>query len=281
MLPKSSFSKWLPTPGSIIFTLLIAAILLYTQRVNALSGLTASQTPSATSTTTLPYQGRLTDTGGNPINATKAITFRLYNVASGGTALWQEAWPTVNVSDGLFNVLLGSITPIPENAISENDNLWLGIMVETDTEMTPRVQVGSVPYAMRAALVKETNYELSLTEFYSTTTSMSIDFGTIDLPTASNLHIASMWVVENADSGLGISARLEIDGIPQSIYSDAIPFSSQGIGFPIARNHFIENISPGLHMISVWIGQFPYRSGDLIFLGPDSTIWIRAVPTTP
>lgn len=50
-------SKWLPTPGSILFTLLIAALLLYTQHANTLSGLTAPQTPSATSTTTLPVSG--------------------------------------------------------------------------------------------------------------------------------------------------------------------------------------------------------------------------------
>lgn len=52
---KLPWPKWLPTPRSILFTLLIAALLLYVQRVNAVPGLTVPQTLSAISTTTFPY----------------------------------------------------------------------------------------------------------------------------------------------------------------------------------------------------------------------------------
>ncbi len=148
-------SKWLPTPGNLILTTLLLALFLYTQRANALPGGSVPQAPSATSTTTFPYQGRLTDTSGNPINATQAMTFRLYNVTSGGTALWTEFWPSVNASEGLFNVLLGSTTPIPQTVFTENTNLWLGIQVGSDTEMSPRVQVGSTPFARHALSIAD------------------------------------------------------------------------------------------------------------------------------
>ncbi len=145
-------SKWLPTPGNFLFTLVIAGFLIfYVHRVEARAIETSSHLTPTTSATTLPYQGRLTDSNGNPVNAAQAMTFRLYNIASGGTALWQEAWPAVQVSDGLFNVLLGSTAPITPTLFAENNSLWLGITVGTDTEMAPRMQVGSVPFAFQAS----------------------------------------------------------------------------------------------------------------------------------
>ena len=36
------------------------------------------------------YQGRLTDSGGNPINNTLVIQFSIYEVSTGGVFRWQE-----------------------------------------------------------------------------------------------------------------------------------------------------------------------------------------------
>ena len=66
----------------------------------------------------------------------------LYDAASDGVPLWEELWTGANavqVSDGLFNVMLGSLTPIDAAIISANDTLWLGITAGTDDEMSPRV----------------------------------------------------------------------------------------------------------------------------------------------
>jgi len=59
------------------------------------------------------------------------------------------------VSDGLFNVMLGSLTAIPQSVVAGHDTLWLGITVGTDDEMTPRVQLGSVPFAVQALTVPD------------------------------------------------------------------------------------------------------------------------------
>ena len=43
------------------------------------------------------------------------MSLRLYAASTGGTPLWTEQWTGSNgvkVSDGLFNVMLGSLTPI-------------------------------------------------------------------------------------------------------------------------------------------------------------------------
>ena len=86
------------------------------------------------------------------------MSFRLYSAVTGGTPLWTEQWSGPNgvkVSDGLFNVMLGSLTPIPQSVITGNANLFLGITVGNDDEMTPRVQLGSVPFAVQALSVPD------------------------------------------------------------------------------------------------------------------------------
>jgi hypothetical protein len=94
------------------------------------------------------YQGYLTDSSGNPINDTLEMTFLIYDTAEGGTPLWQETHPSVTVTDGLFNVLLGSIDPNYVSYLS--GETYLGIKIGSDTEMTPRQRMTHVAYAWRA-----------------------------------------------------------------------------------------------------------------------------------
>lgn len=110
------------------------------------------------STNTIPYQGRIANSAGTPLTGNYEITFALYSQLSGGAALWTEAWTggnSVRISDGLFNVLLGSLQPIPQSVITGNSNLWLGVKVSSDAEMSPRVQLGSVPFATQALTVPD------------------------------------------------------------------------------------------------------------------------------
>jgi len=137
-----------------IGTLLMLAGLLWATNAGALP----LRTPAAagTSTGTIAYQGRLADSAGDPITDTVNMEFRLYDVTAGGAPLWSELWTGANavrVSDGLFNVMLGSLTQIDQADIAGHDQLWLGITVGTDDEMTPRVQLGSVPFAVQALTV--------------------------------------------------------------------------------------------------------------------------------
>ena len=143
----------LPTPGNILFTLLIVALFFWAQSIGAFP----NNAPRAfTSTGTIAYQGRLANASGSPVTGTYNMLFRLYNASSGGTPLWEEYWMgsnSVSVSNGLFNVMLGSLTAIPQSVITGNNTLWLGVTVGTDSEMTPRMQLGSAPFAMQALTV--------------------------------------------------------------------------------------------------------------------------------
>lgn len=97
----------------------------------------------------IPYQGRLTDAGGNPLTGAQTVVFAIYNVSTGGSALYTET-QSVTASNGLFAVNIGSVTPLPSTLWSQT-SLFLGIKVGADPEMTPRQSIGSVAFAERAA----------------------------------------------------------------------------------------------------------------------------------
>ncbi|NTW00033.1 MAG: hypothetical protein HGA19_01870 [Oscillochloris sp.] len=105
-------------------------------------------TNTTITTTTINYQGHLTSASGSAVTGTLPMSFKLYRAPTGGTAVWTEQRSGSNavpVSAGLFNVMLGSVTPIPVSLLGAP--LWLGISVNSDAEMTPREQLGTVPYA--------------------------------------------------------------------------------------------------------------------------------------
>ena len=93
------------------------------------------------------YQGKLTDSTGKPLTGAYNVTFKIYDNA--GTPLWTEARTGVVVDKGIFNVQLGGVTPFPSN-LAFDQQYYLGIQVGSDTEMTPRQQLSSSGYALRA-----------------------------------------------------------------------------------------------------------------------------------
>ncbi len=100
----------------------------------------------------LNYQGKLS-TGGNPATGSLTMIFSIYATATGTTALWSET-QNVTVTNGIFNVLLGSVTPIPNSVFigAGTNERYLGIKVAPDpAEMTPRFRLASVPFAIRAS----------------------------------------------------------------------------------------------------------------------------------
>lgn len=95
---------------------------------------------------TVGYQGRLYDQNGNPISGTMSVVFSLYAAASGGTAVWSET-QSITFTDGYFTAQLGSVTAFGTTAFNGTVR-YLGVKVGTDSEMTPRATVASVPYAL-------------------------------------------------------------------------------------------------------------------------------------
>ena len=110
------------------------------------SSLTMAEIP-----TTMPFQGFLTETNVSPVTATLPISFSLYVDSTTTTVLWQEDYPAVNVTTGVFEVQLGSVVPLTPPLF--NSPLFLGIAVNGDTEMSPRTAVGSVAFSFASGQV--------------------------------------------------------------------------------------------------------------------------------
>jgi YVTN family beta-propeller protein len=101
----------------------------------------------AAPTATITFQGYLTDTNSVPLTAATDMTLALYPAPTGGTPLWSEHQTGVQVSNGIYSIQMGSVSPItlPFDAV-----YYLGIAVGSDPEMTPRQELSAVPYAFRA-----------------------------------------------------------------------------------------------------------------------------------
>jgi hypothetical protein len=70
----------------------------------------------------ISYQGKLTQPSKAPVaDSAYSIQFAIYDVPTGGTALWSETNPSVQVKDGLFSVLLGSVVNLPANIFDSPD----------------------------------------------------------------------------------------------------------------------------------------------------------------
>ncbi|MCK5051232.1 MAG: tail fiber domain-containing protein [Candidatus Cloacimonetes bacterium] len=102
---------------------------------------------------TIDYQGRLADSDGNYLNIVVTVDFLIYDIDTGGTALWSET-QDVSMSNGIFHVLLGSIVSFPPTLFDGSDR-WLELIVSSET-LSPRTVVASVPYSIKA----ETAYTL-------------------------------------------------------------------------------------------------------------------------
>jgi hypothetical protein len=99
----------------------------------------------------MSYQGYVTDLTGSPVaDGTYNLTVAMYTAESGGVALWTETHPTVAVSRGLFNVVLGRGNPPNPLAIQFDQQYFLGIRINPDPEMTPRVRLTTSAYSFRA-----------------------------------------------------------------------------------------------------------------------------------
>jgi len=98
---------------------------------------------------TFSYQGTLRDANGDLMNGTVTLTIKLYATVTGGSALHSESFTNVTVRTGLFSVVVGDAAAIAPT-VFDNYPLYLGLSVNSDSEVLPRQRLHPVPYAMQA-----------------------------------------------------------------------------------------------------------------------------------
>lgn len=114
----------------------------------ALLLLLAPATALATSVE-LPYQARLTDVNGSPINGQHTVTVRLYN--SSDALIFTEPFINIDINNGYLAVQLGAD---PANYDLQHTVVGtaatIGVEIDTDGELSPRTPLGTVPFAATA-----------------------------------------------------------------------------------------------------------------------------------
>ena len=97
------------------------------------------------------YQGRLVDGSGAPVSGDSlAMRFTfLDGDTSSATVLWGETHQAVQVTGGLYSVILGSVNPIPPSALA-GSTVYLEVRVGGEV-LSPRQRLTSAPFAISAA----------------------------------------------------------------------------------------------------------------------------------
>lgn len=104
----------------------------------------------------MSFQGMLTEDG-QLVTGIRSITF---SIPGSG---WSETHNNVSITDGLYAVMLGSISPIPAAVFTASNTASLHIVVETEA-LSPDITIGTAPYAFmaeKAALAEEADLATS------------------------------------------------------------------------------------------------------------------------
>ena len=94
----------------------------------------------------MPVQGYLTTSDGTPVDGDNSITFSLFAGELGGAPLFTET-QTVRVDEGYFTAYVGDMGTLDLSLFRDNPQVHLEIQVGGDPPMSPRLAMGTVPYA--------------------------------------------------------------------------------------------------------------------------------------
>lgn len=176
----------------------------------------------------LTFQGRITGSDNIPVaDGSYNIKFAIYSDAGGVACVWAtgscgtRAAVPVSVSRGLFTAPLGDTSfhaNMPTLSLNfENGRYFVGVTVGSDSEMTPRTQIGGTSYA----------YNTDLFEGYATSTfavlngkigGQTLVGGTAptdDLTvktTSGTAEVGANMVFQTGDNGTTEAMRIAYDG---------------------------------------------------------------------
>lgn len=104
------------------------------------------QSLSAQSGATLSVQGVIKNSDGSAVeDGSYSIKFSLYASESGGTPVWTETQDAVDVTGGIYSVLLGASSPL---TAAFDQTYYMGMSIDGGAELIPRARLTSSPYAL-------------------------------------------------------------------------------------------------------------------------------------
>jgi len=192
----------------------------------------------------LTINGRLTNSAGTSLAGTNAINFSIYDNSTGGNTLYSSNQSVTTDSNGVFSVRLTGVT------LNFTSSYYLGIKVGTDSEMTPRINLSSAPYAYRSQNISvegvaftssvnigNNNFTINGTTFFVDVANARVGIGTT---TPSNLldvrgvgNFSGTVYVNNATNVLTSLSKWATNGT--NLYNSTVLFVGIGTSTPTAK----------------------------------------------
>jgi hypothetical protein len=138
----------------------------------------------------------LTETDGTPIDGAVSIVFTIYDDSTGGNPKWTETHAAVQVTDGLFSVILGSTAPLTDTVFADPER-YLGIAVGGDPEIQPRTRLVSVGYAMQSLRSDSAGYAAEVAD---------------DAVTSTKIADGAIQLVDLGQNGAGLNQVIKWNG---------------------------------------------------------------------
>jgi hypothetical protein len=107
----------------------------------------------------ISYQGRLTNDVGVPLDTTATIDFVIYKDSLGTMDIWTESHASVKIQNGLFQVLLGSTSPLTL-AVFDGSKRWLSVQLQGGAAPSSLIPIVSTAYAYRSIKSDTASYAL-------------------------------------------------------------------------------------------------------------------------
>ena len=166
-------------------------------------------TPFALSAQTISYQGVLIQNS-TPLNGPHTLQLTIYDQPTGGTPLFSESHSGVQVMQGEFDVMIGSMTPIP-GSLAFDKQYYLGVAVDNGSELSTRGLFGYVPNAFRAKVADGLSANAQ-----GVVTSLNGKSGTLTLAggggTTVNQSGSTITISSSGSGGTGIQGVQNSDG---------------------------------------------------------------------
>ena len=177
----------------------------------------------------ISYQGKVTDNAGVPIAGPVNLTVRLSTAPVLGILLFTESHDSVPLSGGVFSISIGANTAggVPDAAL-DSAEIWLSVSVNGAPELTPRVRLVSVPYAVKSKVAQSLVQPGSFTAVATTNAS-----GHLQIPTGRIVF------------GSGNTPLIQRELLPQELGEAVIADRARLSTLPVQPPPAIEDIISG------------------------------------
>src|SRR3989339_645505 len=183
---------------------------------------------------TFSVHGKLENNAGSPLEGTYNMSFNIYTTYTGGSASWTLSNQDVTTdSNGIYNIVLTNVN------LDFGSQYYLGVTVGNDSEMSPRINLTSSPYAFEAQNVSVSGVRFNSNVDFGTNYNFTFDGGTLfvdgskgyvgigTITPNATLHIVKPGVsgdnVTIIHSGGGANDLMLIgnSGYPYAVFSEA------------------------------------------------------------